>query len=507
MDDLKFLNNTLRATNPTNEQTRGLKLIVIEDDKNFSFAIKKYLSKHYQEPILVFNNPGDYLLFLDQASEKDHFLLLLDISLGAETDGLTLLEKTNAKKLNNRAIVMTGFGSIETAINATKKGAFHYLTKPFTLENLKIIVDEAISSFDKSSNVQTNKLERNSYSSSSLVGEKEDKGKLTNERSVFCSMIGSSHKMQEVYKRIEKVSKSESTVLITGESGTGKELVAKAIHQCSNRCEQSLVSVNCGAIPSELLESELFGHVKGSFTGAISNRKGRFELAHYGSIFLDEIGDMPFLLQVKLLRVLQTREIEPVGSDQTKEINVRVIAATHRNIEKQIEQNKFREDLYYRLNVIPIYVPALRERKEDIPLLIEYFINKYSSADKSNAIFFSDSALEYMISYDWPGNVRELENVIERLVILRGGNKVLIEDLPIKIINQSQLKLQSNHLVELPNEGLDIKNFLSGLERSLILQALERTNGNRNQASKLLSLNRTTLIEKLKKLDTTGLRL
>jgi transcriptional regulator with PAS, ATPase and Fis domain len=222
--------------------------------------------------------------------------------------------------------------------------------------------------------------------------------------------------------------------------------------------------------------------------------------------FLDEIGDMPFLLQVKLLRVLQTREIEPVGSDQNKEIDTRVIAATHQNIEQLIEQGRFREDLYYRLNVIPIVVPPLRDRKEDIPLLIDYFINKYSSADKSNAILFSDSALNYMLTYRWPGNVRELENVIERLVILKGGSKILIEDLPLKIINQTK-SVKTNHLVELPGDGIDIKNFLSGLEKSLILQALERTKGNRNQASKLLTLNRTTLIEKLKKIDTTGLGL
>jgi transcriptional regulator with PAS, ATPase and Fis domain len=306
--------------------------------------------------------------------------------------------------------------------------------------------------------------------------------------------------MKDVFRRIEKVALTDSTVLITGASGTGKELIAHAIHSLSSRNTNSKISVNCGAIPKDLLESELFGHIKGSFTGAISDRKGRFELANKGSIFLDEIGDMPHILQVKLLRVLQSRTIEAIGSSNPIDIDARVIAATHRDLEKMVGEGSFREDLFYRLNVIPISLPALKARREDIPLLISYFINKFISADRSNEITFRDDALELLLSYDWPGNVRELENIIERLVILRGGNEILPEDLPAKIFRHNPLATDHyKHIFELPEEGVHLKKVLSDIEDSLILQALSFTDGNKNQASKLLNLNRTTLIEKLKK--------
>ena len=258
--------------------------------------------------------------------------------------------------------------------------------------------------------------------------------------------------------------------------------------------------MNCGAIPGELLESELFGHVRGAFTGAISTRKGRFELAQGGTIFLDEIGDMPTLLQVKLLRVLQERIIEPVGSNENIGIDVRVIAATHRDLEKAVAEGKFREDLFYRLNVIPIRMPALKERREDIPLLISHFLDRFVSADRSNEISFAPITMDLLMGYDWPGNVRELENVIERLVILRGGNEILPEDLPAKIFRSNPLATHHyKTLFDLPELGVDLKQILSDIEDSLIMQAMNRTRGNKNQASKLLTLNRTTLIEKMKK--------
>jgi two-component system response regulator PilR (NtrC family) len=320
------------------------------------------------------------------------------------------------------------------------------------------------------------------------------------EEDMFCSLIGRSKVMQDVFERIRKVAASDSTVLITGPSGTGKELVATAIHELSSRARNTKVSVNCGAIPADLLESELFGHMKGAFTGAISNRKGRFELANNSTIFLDEIGDMPLLLQVKLLRVLQNRQIEPVGGDHPLDINVRIITATHRDLDRAVLDGKFREDLFYRLNVIPVAIPALKDRREDIPLLIGHFLTKFISADGSNSIEFSDDSLELLLSYDWPGNVRELENIIERLVILRGGNLIIPEDLPAKIFRHNPLKTDLYKTIfELPQEGVDIKQVLSDIEDSLILQAMDRTKGNKNQASKLLKLNRTTLIEKMKK--------
>jgi DNA-binding NtrC family response regulator len=316
----------------------------------------------------------------------------------------------------------------------------------------------------------------------------------------FSGILGRSKAMKTVFERIEKVAKTDSTILITGPSGTGKELVASAIHKLSSRSQKNRVSVNCGAIPSELLESELFGHTRGAFTGAISNRKGRFELAQDGTVFLDEIGDMPGILQVKLLRVLQERVIEPVGQSETLPINVRVIAATHRDLEKAVQEGKFREDLFYRLNVIPIRMPALKDRREDIPLLISHFLNRFVSADRSNEITFSPITMELFLGYDWPGNVRELENVIERLVILRGGNEILPEDLPAKIFRSNPLAThQYKTLFELPESGVDLKQILSDIEDSLIMQAMNKTGGNKNQASKLLTLNRTTLIEKMKK--------
>ncbi|MFW5887519.1 MAG: sigma-54 interaction domain-containing protein, partial [Bacteriovoracia bacterium] len=288
--------------------------------------------------------------------------------------------------------------------------------------------------------------------------------------------------------------------LITGASGTGKELVANSIHVLSQRTNERKISVNCGAIPSELLESELFGHIKGAFTGAISNRIGRFEAANGGTIFLDEIGDMPLLLQVKLLRVLQNRQIEPVGGNRPIDVDVRIIAATHRDLDKAVQEKKFREDLYYRLNVIPIKLPLLKERREDIPLLISHFLNRFVSADGSNNLRFTEDALELLIGYDWPGNVRELENLIERLVILRGGNLIKPEDLPAKIYRNNPMATSFyRNIFELPEDGVDLKQVLSDIEDSLIEQALSKTGGNKNQASKLLQLNRTTLIEKMKK--------
>jgi DNA-binding NtrC family response regulator len=435
---------------------------------------------------------------MNEPSKTAPFCLITDISLEHGADGLMLVDNLKEKNFNFVSIAMTGFASIETAISATKKGVYHYLTKPFELENLQKLIIEAISvklGITISLNEKANGLsKKNKLAETSFQIEAPNPG------DIFCGMIGRSKVMKDVFSRIEKVALTDSTVLITGPSGTGKELVAGAIHDLSSRNIASKISVNCGAIPSELLESELFGHMKGSFTGAISNRKGRFQSADKGSIFLDEIGDMPALLQVKLLRVLQNQTIEPVGSTETIDIDTRVIAATHRDLEQMVSDKSFREDLYYRLNVIPIKIPALKERREDIPLLISYYITRFTSADKSNEIRISEKALTMLMGYDWPGNVRELENIIERLVILRGGNEILPEDLPTKIFRHNPLATDHyKGIFELPEDGIDLKRVLSDIEDSLIIQALGFTGGNKNQASKLLSLNRTTLIEKLKK--------
>ncbi len=498
MDDLNFLQRSF-------DQAPTAPLVIVEDDNLLGLTLKKYLERTFGLRVLLYTSSEDCLVeFTKNHDPKAPFFLLADISLGQGSDGLLLIDILKEKGFTFTSVVMTGFASIETAIAATKRGAFHYLTKPFELDVLKQLV---FNGFRERLGIELGALVNSPTDDTTPRPTRAARPmmpKLTLERPIaedmFFGMVGRSLVMKEVFDRIKKVAKSDSTVLITGPSGTGKELVANAIHKLSTRGEAPRVSVNCGAIPGELLESELFGHIKGAFTGAISNRKGRFEIAHQGTLFLDEIGDMPLLLQVKLLRVLQLRQIEPVGSSEAVDVDVRMVAATHRELEAQVKENKFREDLFYRLNVIPVKLPALKERREDIPLLVSYFLDRFTSADRSNEISFSHEAMDLLMSYEWPGNVRELENVIERLVILRGGNEILPEDLPSKIYRTNPLvSSQYKTIFELPEQGVDLKTILSDIEDSLILQALNRTGGNKNQASKLLSLNRTTLIEKMKK--------
>lgn len=348
------------------------------------------------------------------------------------------------------------------------------------------------------------------------------------QESSFDEIIGRSPAISRVFEAIEKVASTDSTVLISGESGTGKELVARAIHRRSPRCDAQLIPVNCGAIPAELLESELFGHVKGAFTGAISNRQGRFELAQGGTVFLDEIGDMPPMLQVKLLRVLQERQFEPVGGTKTVNADVRIIAATNKDLEKAVESKTFREDLFYRLNVIPISIPSLRERKSDVPFLIEHFLDVFNKQKKRAVKINNQEVMDLLLRYDWPGNIRELENLVERLVVFCEDGQVQLKDLPSKIFERVELvqsqpgsqgkfgfathtlaQLEAEGLIlengtqvprfMLPEEGADLRQILNSFENDILMQALSRTKGNKNRASELLKMNRTTLVEKLKK--------
>jgi two-component system, NtrC family, response regulator PilR len=500
MDDMNYLHQSFDGTAAASLPP----VIIVEDDKLLGLSLKKYLEQTLKINVQLFHSSEDCLMTFARNHPKDTpFCLVTDISLEQGSDGLLLIDILKDKGFEFVSIVMTGFASIETAISATKKGVFHYLTKPFELENLRKLILEALQTKlhavlpREMISVGESVFEDDARASKNPARHRMERPQVED---FFEGMIGRSRVMREVFERIGKVARTDSTILIMGASGTGKELVASAIHRLSSRTEKNRVSVNCGAIPSDLLESELFGHVRGAFTGAISNRKGRFELAQGGTIFLDEIGDMPQLLQVKLLRVLQERQMEPVGSDEVLNIDVRVIAATHRDLEKAVADGKFREDLFYRLNVIPIKMPALKERREDIPLLISYFLDRFVSADRSNEISFAPLTMELLMGYDWPGNVRELENVIERLVILRGGNEILPEDLPAKIFRSNPLATHHyKTLFELPDPGVDLKQILSDIEDSLIMQAMTRTRGNKNQASKLLALNRTTLIEKMKK--------
>lgn len=324
-----------------------------------------------------------------------------------------------------------------------------------------------------------------------------DESKPFGETAGFLGIIGKSTAMQHVFELMDKVADSESTVLIQGETGTGKGLVAKALHRVSRRADKPFIGINCGAIPETLLESELFGHVKGAFTGATTNKAGKFERANGGTIFLDEIGDMSPDLQVKLLKVLEEGEFEPVGGTRTIQVDIRIIAATHRNLEEEVQKGRFREDLFYRLYVIPVTLPALRSRRSDIPLLISSFLEGANHKNVRQVLGVSEDAIQILMNHTWPGNVRELKNIIERLVVLKQKGEIDSSDLPDNL--KSNACSHPLHTIELSEDGICLNNAVSEFEKALILQTLEKTQWVKNQAAKLLKLNRTTLVEKIKR--------
>lgn len=314
---------------------------------------------------------------------------------------------------------------------------------------------------------------------------------------VFKDIIGESDKLKEIFQVVEKVSESDSTIIITGESGTGKGLIAKAIHENSSRKNKPFISINCGAIPENLLESELFGHVRGAFTGATSPKPGKFELADGGTVFLDEIGDMSNELQIKVLRALEEKSFERVGGCKTIKVNARIIAATHRNLKEEIKKGNFREDLFYRLYVIPINIPPLRERREDISLLVSHFLDKFNKKNGLELEGFTDESTEIILSYSWPGNIRELRNMLERLVILKRKGLISPQDLPENMRMQNNVLTAPN--IQISDDGISLNTAVNEFEKALILQSLEKTKWVKNKAAKLLQLNRTTLVEKIKR--------
>lgn len=395
-------------------------------------------------------------------------------------NGIDILKKVKEDSPYTCVILITGNASAETAVEAMKEGAFDYITKPLNFEKLKILVAKA--------------MEKSRLVAENLYLRQQLRGKYK-----FDRIIGNSLAIQQVFSRMEKIVHTDSTILILGESGTGKELVAKAIHFNGTRKDKPFIAINCGAIPAELLESELFGHVKGSFTGATSDKAGKFEVANGGSIFLDEIGTMPMHLQMKLLRVLQEHEIERVGSSQKVKLNVRVISATNADLEEQVKKGEFREDLYYRLNVIPILLPPLRERQEDIALLALHFLRKSCNEMNRSLMSISPDAMRALEAYEWPGNVREMENVMERTVALTEGEVIEREDLPPGIGGRQEdsLALLSPRVTK---EGVDMVKVISEMERLMIREALELGNGVKARAASLLGINRTTLVEKIKRL-------
>jgi two-component system response regulator HydG len=369
-------------------------------------------------------------------------------------------------------LIMTAYASVKTAVEALKAGAFEYLTKPLDIEELKILIEKALELYQ---------LRAENIALKERLGDRFD----------FAKIIGRSPKMKEVFDTLSLVAPTDATVLILGESGTGKELVANSIHHNSPRASQPFIKVSCAALPETLLEGELFGHEKGAFTGAIARREGRFQLAHRGTIFLDEVGEMSMTTQTKLLRVLQEKEFEPLGSSRTVKVNVRVIAASNKDLDREAKAGRFREDLFYRLNVVPISLPPLRERREDIPALAAHFFATYRDKNRKQLNDIAGKAMDLLMRYDWPGNIRELENCVERAVILARGEIIAPADLPPII--QALSKDREIQGLNLPS-GISIQE----VEKALILKTLEDTGGNRTRAAEILGINRRTLQNKLK---------
>lgn len=454
---------------------RSSRILIVDDESSLRTALFRVFDRKGMNVMTA--NKGEEAKLLCQ-TDQTLDVALVDLNL-PDGDGIELMGHLKSLHPNCEVIILTGHGSIESAIRATQKGAFHFITKPFNMEELVSLVEKALSH---------KKLQQENQQ---LRSELHRKYK-------FEHIIGQSEGIQGVLSLVERIADSDSTVLVTGESGTGKELIARAVHYNSPRADQPFVAINCGAIPAELLESELFGHVKGAFTGAIANRIGRFEMADGGTIFLDEIGDLEPALQVKLLRVLQEKSFEPVGGTKTVQANVRVITATNKNLEDEVARGNFREDLFYRLNVIPIAIPSLRERKADIPLLFSHFMDHFNKNKNRKLTGVAADAMDCLTNYNWPGNIRELENLVERLAILKGQGQVDVNDLPAKYRSLPAIS-NGSVVVDIPDEGLDFNAAVDQFENQLILRALEKTGWNRNQAAQILRLNRTTLVEKIKK--------
>jgi two-component system response regulator PilR (NtrC family) len=398
--------------------------------------------------------------------ERNAFDLVLCDILMPDGNGLDLLREIKSSGGGPPVIMMTAYTSTKSAIEAMKLGAADYISKPFDVEELKIVAQKA--------------LERAELADENVYLRRELEQKYT-----FNNIIGKSARMQAIFSLVERIARTASTALIHGESGTGKELIARAIHFASPRSNRRFLSINCGAMPENLLESELFGHERGAFTGAVKDKKGLFQEADRGTLFLDEIGEMTPTMQVKLLRALQEKVVRKVGGTDEESVDVRIIAATNQDLEGRLLTGEFREDLYYRINVLPIHLPPLRQRREDIPLLVDFFLQKYSKQMELPLRQISIEAMQILESYDWPGNVRELENLIERVLALSHAEIITTRDLPVHLLTNRRTHPD---LVQLPEEGLDLEAYLESIRTQLMIQALERTNGVQTQAAELLGM-------------------
>ncbi len=441
------------------------KVLLIDDDASLRRVTEYSLQSAGFQVVTATDGEQGLSCFHEEAPE----VVITDMQMPG-LSGYDVLQQIKAENPDTLVIVITAFGSVEKAVEAMRQGAHDYITKPFSRDELVIVVEKAFA----------------------LLGLQHENRRLRDELEHhvdFSHMVGISDTMQDVFEVVRRVAPTEANVLITGESGTGKELIARAIHQGSTRGKEPFVAINCAAIPANLLESELFGHVRGAFTGAVRDRAGKFEQADGGTIFLDEVGELPLELQPKLLRVLQEMEVEPVGG-KTLPVNVRVVAATNQDVEAALKSGKFREDLYYRLAVIPIELSPLRERIEDIPLLAHHFLARYAVGA---SVVLSDDALQAMATYSWPGNVRELQNAVERMIVLRRGDILGLSDLPEKV--RTVQTPGGRCVIELPVEGYPLEE----IEKEAVLQALQRNRWNQTRAAEFLRIPRHTLIYRIEK--------
>ena len=440
------------------------KILVIDDDTSLRRVLEYNLQEEgYEVQAAASGEEGLYLFGQAQPN-----LVITDMKMPG-MDGLMVLRSIKERSPETLVIIITAFGTVDVAVEAMKIGAYDYITKPFNRDELRLTVRKAL---------QFSGLAEENKRLKSELSDKAD----------FRTIVGSSKEMEKVFEVIRKVADTEAAILITGESGTGKELIARSLHANSSRRDAPFVAINCAAIPRDLLESELFGHVKGAFTGAVKDKTGKFQLADGGTLFLDEVGELPLELQPKLLRALQEKEVEPVGGTKVRKLDVRVVSATNLDVDMAIADGTFREDLYYRLSVIPIHLPPLRERRKDIPLLIRYFCSKHSS----EKITFDKDALETLVMYPWPGNVRELENSVERLLIMRDSDVISLGDLPEKLRENGASK---GAIVTLPDAGYPLEQ----LEREVVVMALERNAWNQTAAARFLRIPRHTLIYRIEK--------
>ncbi len=449
--------------------TNNKTILLVDDDASLRRVLAHHLTEAGYQVLTAANGKEGLDVFTSQQVE----MVITDIQM-PELSGLEMMRRITVMSPDVIVLVITAFGSIETAVEAMKLGAYDYITKPFNREELLLTVSKG-------------------WQYTELVRENRSLKQFIESRFSLDSIIGNSSAMQRVFNLVQKVAPTDLAVLITGESGTGKELIAKALHQHSTRRDGPFVALNCGAIPEGLLESELFGHRRGAFTGAHANARGKLEAADKGTVLLDEIGELPLALQVKLLRVLEGGEFQRVGETETRHVDVRFIAATNRNLLKMVEDGRFREDLYFRLRVVPIHLPPLRERREDIPLLADYFLQEVRQRYGRVGIRFEKEIFRYFQAYAWPGNVRELKHTVERMAVIADDDVITIADLPEQLTQTTGNA--ANVLLQLPDDGIDLEE----VEREILRQALEKQGGNQTRTAQYLNITRSALIYRMQK--------